>query len=425
MKFTGKAEINQRIERITNQHAVVGIDIAKDVHAAQIIDFRGRELARRHLSFMNTREGFEKLVKWMHEVGSSHNKSSFLIGMEPTGHYWHNLADWLLEQDLEVVLVNPVTTHRNKENRDNSPSKNDPKDALVIADVVSRGYYTDYAPQAPVFERIKAVMSSREYWSGQSVSLGNRIVRWIDLYFPEFRSVFPEWDGVRSLATLKAFALPNDLQQLDVDSVLEGWREQGMRRVAGASGRAKAAQLLAAAARSIGKSGTNDAARQDILRLLQFYEETQRVLSEMQLEVEALLEQVPFIEQLRSVHGLGTITLACLVGCAGDLRHYAHGRQLLRRAGLNLAERTSGKHKGQIKLSKRGDSMLRKYLYLAMLNLVNQNTDFKYWHTRNQLKGMTKMGSIFKLIGKLARILVGMVQRGEHYQSPHETTKAA
>ncbi|MEF2248844.1 transposase, partial [Paenibacillus sp. IITD108] len=105
--------------------------------------------------------------------------------------------------------------------------------------------------------------------------------------------------------------------------------------------------------------------------------------------------------------------------------HYAHGRQLLRRAGLNLAERTSGKHKGQIKLSKRGDSMLRKYLYLAMLNLVNQNVDFKYWHIRNQLKGMTKMGSIFKLIGKLARILVGMVQRGEHYQSPHETTKAA
>ena len=425
MKFTGKAAINQRIDRITNNHAVVGIDIAKDVHAAQIIDFRGRELARRHLSFTNTREGFEKLVKWMHEVGSSHNKSSFLIGMEPTGHYWHNLADWLLEQDLEVVLVNPVTTHRNKENRDNSPSKNDPKDALVIADVVSRGYYTDYAPQAPVFERIKAVMSSREYWSGQSISLGNRIVRWIDLYFPEFRSVFSEWNGVRSLATLKAFALPDDLQQLDVDSVLEGWREQGMRRVAGASGRAKAAQLLAAAARSIGKSGTNDAARQDILRLLQFYEETQRVLSEMQLEVEALLEQVPFIEQLRSVHGLGTITLACLLGCAGDLRHYAHGRQLLRRAGLNLAERTSGKHKGQIKLSKRGDSMLRKYLYLAMLNLVNQNVDFKYWHMRNQLKGMTKMGSIFKLIGKLARILVGMVQRGEHYQSPHETTKAA
>ena len=198
-----------------------------------------------------------------------------------------------------------------------------------------------------------------------------------------------------------------------------------MRRVAGVSGRSKAAQLLAAAARSIGKSDTNDAVRQEILHLLYFYEETRRVLNEMQQKLETLLEQVPFIEQLRSVQGLGTITLAALLGCAGDLRHYAHGRQLLRRVGLNLAERTSGKHKGQIKLSKRGDSMLRKYLYMAMLNLVNQNADFRHWHTRNQLKGMKKMASIMKLIGKLARMLIGMIQRGEKYSSPLQDTVAA
>jgi hypothetical protein len=41
-------------------------------------------------------------------------------------------------------MVNPDTTKRNKENRDNSPSKSDPKDALVIADVISRGYYYEY-----------------------------------------------------------------------------------------------------------------------------------------------------------------------------------------------------------------------------------------------------------------------------------------
>jgi hypothetical protein len=29
-------------------------------------------------------------------------------------------------------MVNPAATKRNKENRDNSPSKSDPKDALVI-----------------------------------------------------------------------------------------------------------------------------------------------------------------------------------------------------------------------------------------------------------------------------------------------------
>ena len=61
--------------------------------------------------------------------------------------------------------------------------------------------------------------------------------------------------------------------------------------------------------------------------------------------------------------------------------------------------------------------MLRKYLYLGMLNLVRQNADFRQWHAYNQRKGMSKMKSMFKLIGKLARILIGMVQRGETYRS--------
>ena len=63
-----------------------------------------------------------------------------IIGMEPTGHYGYNLANWLADKGKNVVMVNPATTKRNKENRDNSPSKSDPKDALVIADVVSRGF---------------------------------------------------------------------------------------------------------------------------------------------------------------------------------------------------------------------------------------------------------------------------------------------
>lgn len=49
-----------------------------------------------------------------------------------TGHYGYNLANWLANKGKEVVMANPATTKRNKGNRDNSPSKSDPKDALVI-----------------------------------------------------------------------------------------------------------------------------------------------------------------------------------------------------------------------------------------------------------------------------------------------------
>ncbi len=149
MKFKQSDGLNQRIERITTTHLVIGIDMAKETHVAQATNFRGIVLSARHLAFSNSKDGFEKLRRWVNELQQKHHLSNIIIGMEPTGHYWFNLANWLLEQRFSVVLVNPITTKRNKENRDNSPSKSDPKDALVIADVVSRGYYSEYTAFLP------------------------------------------------------------------------------------------------------------------------------------------------------------------------------------------------------------------------------------------------------------------------------------
>ena len=108
MKFKQSEVQNQRIERITTSHLVVGIDMAKESHVAQVTNYRGIVLTNRHLSFSNTMEGFEKLQRWMEAIQQKHRLSSVIIGMEPTGHYWWNLANWLTHKGLQVVLVNPA-----------------------------------------------------------------------------------------------------------------------------------------------------------------------------------------------------------------------------------------------------------------------------------------------------------------------------
>ncbi|MGG3471623.1 transposase, partial [Neobacillus pocheonensis] len=286
--------------------------------------------------------------------------------MEPTGHYWNNLANWLVELGLNVVLVNPATTKRNKENRDNCPSKSDPKDALVIADAVSRGFYYEYTRQAEDFQRLRTMMSDREFWVTNSVRLQNRIIRWLDIYFPEYASVFKDWTCPRSIATLKAFPSPTDLHGLSIESVITGWRAY-MQRAGGTTGRQKAAELLSKARYSVGETAALKEAKQDLQRLLDEFERITNILEQVERQLGTLLEGIPLVSQLRSVKGLGTIYIAAILSGAGDLRQYTHGRQLLRRAGLNLAESTSGKRKGEIVISKRGNAKLRKYMYLATL----------------------------------------------------------
>lgn len=188
-----------------------------------------------------------------------------------------------------------------------------------------------------------------------------------------------------------------------------------MKRAAGSTGTQKAAQLIATAKQSIGDTTALLEAKQDFKRLLEEFERIVGVLDTIEKDIEKLLNGIPMAKQLRSI-GLGFICIAAILSGTGDLRQYAHGRQLLRKAGLNLAESTSGKRKGQIVLSKRGDATLRKYLYLATLQLIGNNPVFRQLHEYNvQIKQMKKQQSLFKVLGKLARIIVGIVGRGEDF----------
>jgi len=194
-----------------------------------------------------------------------------------------------------------------------------------------------------------------------------------------------------------------------------------MKRAGGTSGRQKAAELLSKARQSVGENAALREAKQDLKRLLDEFERITDILEQFERDLGTILEGIPLVNQLRSIKGLGTIYMAAILSSAGDLRQYTHGRQLLRRAGLNLAESMSGKRKGEIVISKRGDAKLRKYMYLATLTLVGTNPVFRQLHEINvQVKHMSKQQSVFKVLGKLARILVGMVQNGSSF-TPEKT----
>jgi hypothetical protein len=78
-------------------------------------------------------EGFGWFNLWIQDLLKSHKLSKL-----STGHYWFSLARWLSNKGIQAVLVNPQLVKKNKENRDNTPSISDRKDALVIADMVKK-----------------------------------------------------------------------------------------------------------------------------------------------------------------------------------------------------------------------------------------------------------------------------------------------
>ncbi|KRE47800.1 IS110 family transposase [Paenibacillus sp. Soil522] len=416
MKFKSQARQNQLIEKITAQHLVVGIDIAQQTHVARAVNFRGIIIGD-YLSFSNDEEGFHSLLLWIEKLQTTHRLSAAIIGMEPTGHYWLNVSRWLTERHFEVVLVNPHLVKKNKENRDNTPSKSDRKDALVIADMVKNGYYSFTRTTPEAFEDLRVLLSNLDFVVKRLVSAKNQIHRWVDVVFPELRHVFKDITCIGSLATLRLFPTPAEISKLQPQNLIQGWKTI-MKRHSGAK---KAKALIELASHSVGSQSAIQYYKLHLKQLLAEYDLACGQLVVVEKEISSVLERIPFAKSILAIKGISIISLAGILGEAGDLSGFVHGNALLRHAGLNLAEASSGKWTGQMKISKRGRSRLRRFLFMATMSLVMNNSEFQAMHKHNvQVKKMKKMRSIMKLCGKLARILVGMARSGLAY-IPHKT----
>lgn len=107
MNFKMQDKQNQLIERISDTHLIVGVDIAQQLHVARAVNFRGIVVGD-PLIFENNEEGFVSLLNWIQNLKRLKNLDAAIVGMEPTGHYWINLSKWLYNKDIEVVTLTPT-----------------------------------------------------------------------------------------------------------------------------------------------------------------------------------------------------------------------------------------------------------------------------------------------------------------------------
>lgn len=415
MKYKMKQKQNQRITRITEKTLVIGADIAKKVHVARAVDFRGIELGK-DCVFHNNQEGLTKLATWMKELGQIHEKTDILFGLEPTGHYWFPLAAFLKEQGIQVVIVNPHHVNTTKELEDNSQTKSDYKDAKVIANLMKDGKYSESHLPTKEYAELRILMNFREKIMVSLNQAKTRITAWLDRYFPEYSQVFKDWEGKASQMVLRQFPTPEEIVSLGASGVLTHWKTEIKRGV----GIKRAEQLYAAATVSIGLTEGLTAARIELTALLDQYDLYGKQEETIMANVLQILENIPGTKQMLNIPGVGMLTVAGFLAEVGDLSNYDHGQQIIRLAGLNLTENSSGIRKGMTGISKRGRSRLRGILFRAMLPMVAKNKEFKalheYYITRKQ-NPLKKKQSIIALCGKLIRVLYTLGTKQKEYDA--------
>ncbi|MGM0877980.1 MAG: IS110 family transposase [Bacillota bacterium] len=393
---------NNKIAQITSQTLIIGVDIAKFKHVARAQDFRGIEFGK-PCYFENTKDGFSTFLNWIFQNMQEQEMEKVIVGMEPTGHYWLNLAHILKENDIKFVAVNPLHVKKSKELDDNSPTKNDVKDAKVIAQLVKDGRYAEPTIPQGVYAELRVAKKIRDLLTDDLQTVQGQIHNWIDRYFPEFLTVFKKWEGKAALQFLKLYVLPHELVKFSDQELLIHLRKAVTRSV----GLSKIQELKQAASKSIGLRQGADMAKLELKTLIDKYELIQLKFEELDSKTDGLIDQIPGVHQMLAIKGVGRDTVAGFFAEVGDLNEYSHPRQIIKLAGLSLKENTSGKHKGKTTITKRGRKKLRALLFRVCMILVAKNSAFKALHTYYTQRSdnpLKKMQSLIALCNKLIRI---------------------
>lgn len=98
----------------SDQHMIVGIDVAKEKHHAFMGTATGKTLFRQ-LIFENTVDGFTKLLTHVDAIREQNGLEETIFGLEPTGNYHKPFGFHLIRCHKNIVLVSGVMVKHNRE----------------------------------------------------------------------------------------------------------------------------------------------------------------------------------------------------------------------------------------------------------------------------------------------------------------------
>ena len=329
--------------------------------------------------------------------------------MESTGVYGDTLRRQLREAGIEVHLMSAKRVHDACEVYDGVPSMHDAKAAQVIGRLYFEGASRVWVEASEQQRSHDAIGRLYRLYQKQHQQQQNRLEAALQRHWPELTE-YLELDSVTLEDLLLSFGSPAEL------SVRAEEGRERMRRISrGKLAAEKIEAVLESARRSIGVPCVA-AEREYLMALGAELRHSREQKERVGLRLSALTQADPELHALGVT--IGRVTTGLLIAEGLDPRAYPNSGSYCKAFGLNLKEKSSGQHKGQIKITKRGSGLTRRDLYLATLRLINHNEIVSTWYEKKVQAqgGHHKLKIVVALMRKLSRAL-WYVARGQAFDA--------
>ena len=394
-----KLNIEQLVLGIGEGRTVFGIDVAKTDFYCCVMDEKRKVHAN---------------IKWKHPVETVDFVSlvkrfpNAETVLEPSGTYGDPLRALLEKSEVPVYRVSPKRSHDAAEVYDGVPSLHDAKSAAIISKLHLDGASEEWDLKSDHERDLVAALTSLDMLNRQFYQNTNRLESLMAKHWPEVGK-YIKFSQVTFLELLSQIGGPFQvaLQEKDAASL--------MKKVGGNFfSETKIKNIISSSKGTIGlpmTKGELSEIKNHAARTLRLYRE----IKAAKKKVEELSQDNESTKNISRV--VGKSTAAVIVTFCGDPHRYDSSNHWLKSFGLNLKEKSSGKYKGRLMITRRGSGRSRRWLYFSVLRLIQHDETVKCWYAQKVARdGGIKMKAIIAIMRKLVKAL-WYVARGDRFDT--------
>ena len=385
---------------------IVGIDIAKRKHEAAVIDEDGRTVIKA-FSFTNNCSGYNRLLGTLHKAKLPLHEVQF--AMEATGHYWLPLFARLQREGFRVQVINPVQTNSIRSFYIRQ-AKTDPRDALLIAEVIRFGHFSESTLHAENIYELRELCRGRHAVVSMQADVTRKIVALLDQVFPEYEKAFSNIFGDTSMSILLACPTPAELSALEPEELCRMLETASRKRF----GMEKARELQELARNSFGF----DLASDTFSTMIKLYTEHIVFLKKQIREMEEKIDEImrTLDTPITTITGIGSTLGAIILSEIGDMSRFPSVAKLAAYAGIDPTMKQSGEYNGvRNRMSKRGSPYLRHAIWLAASVAVHHDPMLQAYFEKKRAEGKPYMAALGHACRKMVSIIYAVMRDNRTY----------
>lgn len=384
----------------------VGIDVSKYKHDIHIKTEDGSIIVDK-MTIANNISGFSELLQKIDSVSVCPEDTK--IGLEATGHYSNNLANFLCSNGKCVYLLNPMLVNNFRKGRTLRLTKTDSVDAKTITDMLMS--CTELKPYSPLVYHNSEIKSLTRFLFRRKKELQVQkihVSRLLTLLFPELEPIVSNIHSTTVYAVLMEFpgmAYLRNANLRHLTSVVEKASYHAL-------GKDFAETIRKAALNSIGTS--SEALSLEL-------QSTVRTIRSLADEIDLIKKKLDeFCRNnkisLSTVPGMSNTQAACIVSEIGDISRFPSADCLLAYAGLSPSTKQSGTMDNHNAcMEKRGSRYLRHYILNTALTVRLHNPVFKQYYEKKVSEGKHYNVVMTHVAKKLVRLLFAMLNSANSY----------